>query len=230
LGSQLLWSCLLGSDALTKSLCRRTQSQLGIYLRHARLVDKRKQALADRLEGLPIRALRVRFLSVTRGHRPHSIVGGRAHGRMQTRRGRPALQLARVQQRRQVLWHLTEDTSLATGFACLDRVPVAQYLACIRNLCVAENVRVATDQLLAAVLGNLAEIARATLLEQQREKHDLEEHVSQLVKQLGVVAVVYGVSKLIGLLDRVWHDRALILLTIPRALATQQMRQLIERK
>jgi hypothetical protein len=49
-----LWSCLLGFDALTKSLCRCTQSQLGIYMRQARLVDECKQALADRVEGLLI--------------------------------------------------------------------------------------------------------------------------------------------------------------------------------
>ncbi len=89
---------------------------------------------------------------------------------------------------------------------------------------------VATDQLLAAVLGDLREIARAALLEQQREEHHLEEHVPHLVEQLGVIAVMRCVGKLIGLLDRVWHDRALVLLAIPRALAAQQVRQLIERK
>jgi hypothetical protein len=118
----------------------------------------------------------------------------------------------------------------ATRFVGLDRVPIAQNLAGIRHLCVAEDVGVATDQLLAAVLGDLSEIARAALLEQQREKHHLEEHVSQLVEQFGVIAVMCCVSKLIGLLHRMWHDRTLVLLAIPRALATQQVRQLIERK
>ena len=248
MGSGLLWSCLRGSDTLTKSLCRRTQSQLGVYVRQARLVDERKQALADCLEGLPIRADGVWSLGVACRHRLRSILPSRTFGCLSaatdssprsvpcgSRRGvqpscsRPALQLARVQQRREVLWHLTEHTSLATGFACLDRVPVAQYLACIRNLRIAENVRVATDQLLAAVLGDLSKIARAALLKQQREKNHLEEHVSQLVEQLSVVALVHGVGKLIDLLDRVWHDRALVLLAIPRALAAQQVRQLIER-
>jgi hypothetical protein len=149
---------------------------------------------------------------------------------MQPRRGSPSLQLACVQQRGKVLRHLTEHTSLATGFVCLDRIPVTQYLARVRHLCVAENVRVATDQLLATVLCDLAEIAHAALLQQQREEHHLEEHVPQLVKQFGVVAIVGGVGKLICLLDRVWHDRALVLLAIPGTLPAQQVCQLIERE
>ena len=143
---------------------------------------------------------------------------------------RPALQLTCIEQRREVLRHLTEHTLLATRFVCLDRIPVAQYLARVRHLRVAENMRVATNQLLTAVLGDLPEIARAALLEQQREKYHLEEHVSQLIEQLGVIAMIRGVGQLIGLLDRMWHDRALVLLAIPGALATQQVRQLIERK
>ncbi len=149
---------------------------------------------------------------------------------MQPSRGGPALQLTCIQQRRKILRHLAEHPLLATGLISLDRVPVTQHLTGIRHLCVAENVRVATDQLLATVLGDLAEIARTALLEQQREKHHLEEHVPQLVKQLGVVAAMGGVGKLIGLLDRVWHDRALVLLAIPGTLPAQQVRKLIERE
>ncbi len=219
-------------------------------MRHSCLIDEGKQALADCLEGLPIRALSVWGLGAACRQRSHSILTGRtfsclsaARGyrarsiltrgprrRVQSRCGRPALQLACIQQRWEVLRHLAEHTSLATRFVRLDRVPVTQHLAGIRDLRVTEDVRVATDQLLATVLGDLAKIAGAALLEQQREKHHLEEHVSQLVEQFGVIAVMCCVSKLIGLLHRMWHDRALVLLAIPRALATQQVRQLIERK
>ena len=87
---------------------------------------------------------------------------------------------------------------------------------------------VAADQLLAAVLGDLGQRAAAALLEQQREEVDLEEHVSELVEQLGVVAGVRGRRQLIGLLDRVRDDRALVLLAVPRALLAQAAGERVE--
>ena len=100
----------------------------------------------------------------------------------------------------------------------LDRVPVAQHLAGVLDLDVAEDVRVAADQLLAAVLGDLGQRPAAALLEQQRQEVDLEEDVAELVEQLGVVAGVRRGGELVGLLDRVRDDRALVLLAVPRAL------------
>ena len=50
---------------------------------------------------------------------------------------------------------------------------------------------------------------------------DLEQHVAELVEQLGVVAAMGGVGELVGLLDGVRDDRALVLLAIPGALAPQ---------
>jgi len=47
----------------------------------------------------------------------------------------------------------------------------------------------------------------------------LEEHVAELVQQLGVVAGVGRVGELVGLLDRVRDDRAGILRAVPRAVA-----------
>ena len=58
-------------------------------------------------------------------------------------------------------------------------------------------------------------------LEQQGEEVDLEEHVAQFVEQTFVVAALDRISQLIGLLDRVRHDRALVLLAIPGAFAAQ---------
>ena len=87
------------------------------------------------------------------------------------------------------------------------------------GLDVAEHVRVAADQLVGDIAGDLREIAGASLLEQQRQEMHLEQHVAELVDHLGVVTTLGGVGELVGLLDRVGHDRALVLLAIPRAFA-----------
>ena len=112
----------------------------------------------------------------------------------------------------------------------LDRVPVAHHA---RRPCrprrVAEHVRVAADQLLAHRSATVGQVARAALLEQQRQEVDLEQHVAELVEQLGVVARVRGVGQLVGLLDRVRDDRALVLLAVPGALAPQPAGDLVER-
>src|SRR5204862_4073804 len=107
-------------------------------------------------------------------------------------------------------------------------VPVAQHLTGVRDLHVPEDVRMAADELLAAVLRDLREVARAALLEQQGEEVDLEEDVAELVDELAVVAAVGGVGELVGLLDRVRHDRALVLLAVPRALPPQAPREVVE--
>ena len=89
------------------------------------------------------------------------------------------------------------------------------------DLDLAEDVRMAADQLRGRVLGDGAEVAGPALLEQQREEVDLEEDVAELVEQLVVVAGGGGVGELVGLLDRVRDDRALVLRPVPRALAPQ---------
>jgi hypothetical protein len=72
---------------------------------------------------------------------------------------------------------------------------------------------------------DLREVARAALLEQEREEIDLEEQVAELVEQLRVVGCERGVGDLVRLLDRVRDDRLCRLLAIPRALAAQPLRQ-----
>ena len=57
---------------------------------------------------------------------------------------------------------------------------------------------------------------------------DLEEDVAELVEQLCVVAGGGGVGELVGLLDRVGDDRALVLLAVPGALAPQAPGDLVE--
>ena len=57
---------------------------------------------------------------------------------------------------------------------------------------------------------------------------DLEEHVAELVEQLGVVARGGGVGQLVGLLDRVGNDRALVLGPVPGTLAAEPAGDLVE--
>jgi hypothetical protein len=57
----------------------------------------------------------------------------------------------------------------------------------VLHLDLAEDVRVAADQLLPHVLGDLGQRAGAALLHQEREEVDLEEDVAQLVEELAVV-------------------------------------------
>src|SRR5215212_2980626 len=89
-------------------------------------------------------------------------------------------------------------------------------------------MRVAPDQLPAAVLCDVGQRARAALLQQQREEVDLEEHVAELVEQLRVVAPMRRRGELVGLLDGVRDDRALVLLAVPRALDPQAAREGVE--
>jgi hypothetical protein len=84
------------------------------------------------------------------------------------------------------------------------------------------------DQLSANVLGDLRKRAGTALLEQQREEVDLEEDVTELVQQLRIIAAMGGVGELVRLFDGVRDYRALVLLAIPRALAPQAPRQLVE--
>src|SRR4051794_33928976 len=89
-------------------------------------------------------------------------------------------------------------------------------------------MRMAADQLLAAVLGHVGERAGAALLEEQRQEVDLEEHVAELVEQPGVVAALCGVGQLVRLLDGVRNDRALVLLAIPGAFPPQAAGQQVK--
>ena len=119
-------------------------------------------------------------------------------------------------------------TSRAAALAQLDRVPVLLHLrGCggvrgqLRQLLAAEDVRVAAHQLLAGSRRHVGEVALPALLEQQRQEVDLEQHVAELVQQLRVVTRVRRVGQLVGLLDGVRDDAALVLLAVPGTLASQ---------
>ena len=140
---------------------------------------------------------------------------------------RAQLHLPRVEQRRQTLGHVVED-SLAALVLALDLLPPLAHTACRPRLGVAEDVRVARDELRVDAARRRLEIARTALLEQQREEVRLEEQVADLVEQLRVVAGKRGVRDLVGLFDGVRDDRAGRLLAVPRALAAQPLGQLLE--
>ena len=72
------------------------------------------------------------------------------------------------------------------------------------------------------------EVAGAALVEEEREKVDLEEEVAELVEELRVVGGERRVRDLVRFLDRVRHDRLLGLLAVPRALAPEPLGQLLE--
>ena len=59
------------------------------------------------------------------------------------------------------------------------------------------------------------------LLEQQRQEVDLEEQITELAAELGIVAGDRRVGDLVGLLERVRDDRQRRLLPIPGAVATE---------
>jgi hypothetical protein len=185
------------------------QRQLRIHLQAASLVNQGEQPLPDIAKG---------FLIATRS------VGRR----VQPRRSSAPLNLARVQQRREVLGHLTKDSRLATALGGLDGVPVAQHLSRISHLGLPEHVGMTPDELLATVLGYRGQVTRATLLQEQRQEVHLEQHIAKLVDQLGVITGEGRVGELVGLLERMRHDRTLVLLAIPRTLTSQTSGERIE--
>jgi hypothetical protein len=89
-------------------------------------------------------------------------------------------------------------------------------------------VRVPAHELRVDCPGNLLEIAVALLLEEQGQEIDLEEQVAELVEQLRRIVTRSRVGDLVGLLHGVGDDRPRRLLAIPRAVAPQPARQLLE--
>ena len=133
-----------------------------------------------------------------------------------------------MQERGEVLGHVLEEPAPALLLA-LDPVPVGEHLAGALRARLAEDVRVAADQLLRRpASATAARSPGPALLEQQREEEDLEEDVAELVEQLLVVAARGRVGQLVGLLDGVRDDRALVLLAVPGALAAQAAGDLVE--
>src|SRR5207247_8723703 len=89
---------------------------------------------------------------------------------------------------------------------------------------VAEDMGVATDELLVDPARHLLEARPAALLEQEGEEVDLEEEVAELVGELRVVARERRVRDLVCLLDGVRDDRPRGLRPVPGAVAADRKR------
>ena len=96
-----------------------------------------------------------------------------------------------------------------------------------RGRFVAENVGVSLNQLPCDATRGRLEVA-APPPGAQREEDALEQEVADLVEQLRLVAGERGVCDLVGLLDRVRHDRARCLLAVPRTFTAKALGQLLE--
>ena len=120
------------------------------------------------------------------------------------------------------------EDPLAALLLGLDLLPARANPARGLRLGLAEDVRVAPDELGVHSARDRLEVAVSLLLEQEGEEIDLEEQVAELVEQLRGIAARRGVSDLVGLLDRVRHDRERGLLAIPGAVAAQPPRQLLQ--
>ena len=73
-----------------------------------------------------------------------------------------------------------------------------------------------------------SEVARAALLEEQREEERLKEEIAELVDELVVVGSQHRVGDFVGLLDGVRDDRLRGLRPVPRTVPPEAFRQLLE--
>ena len=78
-----------------------------------------------------------------------------------------------------------------------------------------EDVRVAAHELLVEAFAHPVDIELAVVCGDLRMQKHLLEHVTQLLTQVGGVICLYGVNRLVGLLDHVPRDRAMRLCPVP---------------
>ena len=142
-------------------------------------------------------------------------------------RGCSALDLACLQERGKRLGNVVEDP-LAPLLLGLQRLPALADAARRARVRVAEDVWMSPDELRVHVARDGLEVARASLVEKERQEVDLEEEISELaVKRLRVVRE-RGVGDLVRLLDRVRDDRDGRLLAVPGALPAKVPGQFLE--
>src|SRR5262249_16937566 len=109
-----------------------------------------------------------------------------------------------------------------------DRLPPLPYALRRPRLGVAEDVRMPPDELGVHRACDGLEIALALLLEQQRQEVHLEEQIAELVEELSRLLGRCRVGDLVRLVGRVRDDRPRGLLSVPRAIASEPARQLLE--
>src|SRR3954454_9762036 len=221
-------------DPLDEPARHRAQRELGVDVQPTRDVHGSEQYVAELLEHVR-RRLRLRAQLAGFGDRllqlAHLVVevGERAGrvGVLEVHRGGAPLHLAGVQERGERFRHVVEDAGAALVLA-LDLLPALAHASRRSRLRIAEHVRMPPDELLVDPAGDLLEPRAAALLEQEREKVDLEQEVAQLVGELRVVVRRGCVCDLVRLLDRVRHDRPRRLLAVPRTVTPQPLRQGLE--
>src|SRR5262245_18359943 len=231
---------LLGGEALRlrdapdETAARLSQYELGVDVDAPREVDDREEQVADLSHHvrvrLGLRRRRPRALDLTAKlldllahlrERPVEI------GPVEADRRGAALELARVEERRQRFGHMVED-ALALLLLYLQPLPVLADAAGSLRFGRAEDVWMARDELGVDSLRDRLEVAGAALVEEERKEVDLEEQVAELVEQLRVVRGERRVGDLVRLLDRVRHDRLRRLLAVPGAVAPEPLGQLLE--
>ena len=99
----------------------------------------------------------------------------------------------------------------------LDLLPVPEDLVGVLRVHVAEDVRVAMNELLDDAGDDVVDGERALLAAELGLEHDLEEQVAELLADRLAVAGVDGVDDLAGLLEGVFPERFERLLAVPRA-------------
>ena len=130
----------------------------------------------------------------------------------------PTLHLPRVQQPRQGLGDVMEDAGAALLLE-LDGFPALAHPAGGVGHGVPEDVWMASYKLRVHGAGDGLEVALSLLFQELREEVRLEEKVAELVEELLRVVGVRCLGDLVCLLDRVRHDRACGLLSVPGAVA-----------
>jgi len=126
-------------------------------------------------------------------------------------------------QRRQVARDAVEHGgALVLGallFCALDFFPLCPDGIDVFRVGVAEDVRVAADELVGDGAGGFLEVERLSLPGQLAVEDDLQQEVAAFLEHLVVVLRLDGVDEFVHLLDGVEADRLVILLAVPRAAA-----------
>ena len=114
------------------------------------------------------------------------------------------------------------EDALTTLLLSLDALPALEHVGAGLDRCLAEHMWVTTDEFVGDALGDVGEVAGANLARHQRENEGLKQQVAELVDQFWPRwTSKCHIGQLVGLLNRVLHDRRGRLLSIPRALAAK---------
>ena len=142
-------------------------------------------------------------------------------GRRDALARRPPGQALRAGERGQRLGHAVERGGLRPAtrraFLRLEPVPVLDDGARVGRLGVGEDVGVPADQLGADPLRHVVDGEVPCVLRDLRVQEDLHEQVAQLLAQRLAVLVVQRLQDLVGLLQQVRAQCAVVLLQVPRA-------------